>query len=445
MNKISFLCFLLFCVTISSEAQFIAKPLNFPDTMHNVYTYSILDENHGWFGADHVDWSTFTIYHYPYAIKTNDGGNTWEFDSIPMTGSIIAVQELSAVDTNICYYVLTDNDIIFQVWKTTDGGNTWTKMTTSQFSGVFINFIHAFSADTVTAFGAVNGGYWEIESSMNGGNTWTRVPSANIPAPLGGEYSNWRFHSVRGDTVWFATSRGRCYKSVDRGQTWTVQQVITVNGIECDVKFSSAMNGVFFKSALGWGAKITSDGGITWTNATAVGNKTIISASPVGGWPEGFVYSTSTSSAGLVDIYFTPDLFTTNIMISQGNASSGLLSFLNSTIGWLSGSGRPLNNIYKFDGILTAINEARQDNEHLTIMPNPTISSALVRLPVNTGPGNGNISVFDMSGRMVFSETMAAGCEWTNLDAASLCKGIYVVQYTNGLGRQQNQRWVVKH
>lgn len=305
MKIVDYLCFLLLCVPMASEGQFITKPLNFPDTLYNVYTYSILDENHGWFGADHIDWSSITLFNYPYAVKTSDGGNTWEFDSIPMAGYIIAVQELSAVDTNICYYILTDSDITFQVWKTTDGGNSWTNKTTNQFSGGFIDFIHAFSADTVTAFGDVNGGFWEIESSVNGGNTWTRVASANIPAPLSGEYSNWRFHSIWGDTVWFATSRGRCYKSVDRGQTWTVYSVISVNGTECDVKFSSGINGVFFKSGVSGGTKITSDGGMTWTDVSTPGNKAIISASPVGGWPEGFIYSAATSSSGIVDIFFT--------------------------------------------------------------------------------------------------------------------------------------------
>lgn len=104
-----------------------------------------------------------------------------------------------------------------------------------------------------------------------------------------------------------------------------------------------------------------------------------------------------------------------------------------------------MNDIYKFDGLLTAINDARQDNNHLTILPNPTTGTALVRLPGNIGTGNGKISVFNMSAQMVFSKPTEAGSEWSNLDAATLCNGIYVVVYTNGIGELQHQRWVVKH
>lgn len=445
MRSKVYLCIALLCFPLVSEGQFIAKPLNFSDTLYNVYTYSIIDENHAWFGVDHIDWTTMTLYNYPYAVKTSDGGDTWQFDSIPMAGSIIAVQELSAVDTNVCYYVLTDSDVSFYVWKTTDGGNSWTQKTTSQFSGVFIDFIHAFSADTVTAFGDVNGGYWEIEYSVDGGDSWTRVPSANIPAPLGGEYSNWRYHSVRGDTVWFATSRGRCYRSVDKGLTWTVSSVISVNGIECDVKFASAMNGVFFKSAMNGGIKISSDGGQTWTDITIQGSNSIISASPVAGWPAGFIYSTPTSVPGMVDVYFTPDHFNTNLLVSQGIASIGHLSFLNASTGWLSGAGTETFDIYKYDGLLTAINDTRKDDTHMNIIPNPSRNSAMVWLGRGNGPGPGNISVFDVSGRMVYRKIVAAESEWTDLDASSFSNGFYEVVYISGIGESQTLRWIVQH
>ena len=433
------------CMSLAARAQFVTKPLNFPGTLYNVYTYAILDENHSWFGVDHVNWSTLTLYHFPYAVKTNDGGNTFLFDSIPATGTTICVQELSAIDTNLCYYVVTDGDVTFSVWKTTDGGTSWVNKSDGQFTGGFIDFIHAFSADTVTAFGDINGGYWEVQCSTDGGDTWTRTPSSNIPAGMSSEYSNWRHHAVIGNTVWFATSRGRCYKSENRGLNWTVTPVISVNGIECDVKFSSPLNGVFFKASVGGGTKITTDGGTTWSAVTIPGNRPIISASPVDGWPAGFVYTMSTSTANVVDVYFTPDLFSTNIPIGQGISSSGLLSFKNTTTGWLSGAGTATDNLYSFNGVLTSLKEAATNSSTLSIVPNPSCNSALVTLPAETSRKQGVLSVFDLAGNLVYWMPADTRGKWMSLDAGNFRNGCYIVTYRDEKGNVCSQRWIVCH
>ena len=315
----------------------------------------------------------------------------------------------------------------------------------TQFTGGFIDFIHAFSADTVTAFGDINGGYWEIQRSVDGGDTWTRTPSSNIPSGLAGEYSNWRHHSVVGDTVWFATSRGRCYKSVNKGLNWTVTPVITVNGTECDVKFSSSLNGVFFKSSVSGGTKITTDGGTTWNAVSIPGNNPIVSASPVAGWPAGFIYTLPTSTANVVDVYFTPDLFTTNVIICQGISSTGLLSFKNSSTGWLSGAETATDNIYKFDSLLNSLNESGKNISKLSIMPNPSRSSALVRLPTEPNKKAGVLNVFDIAGDLVYSMITDVNSEWTSLDADNFLNGFYMVEYVSSNGNVCNQRWIVNH
>lgn len=47
------------------------------------------------------------------------------------------------------------------IWKTTDGGTTWSSHNTTQFEGGFANFYHAFSADTGMAL--LGSEKWVIE------------------------------------------------------------------------------------------------------------------------------------------------------------------------------------------------------------------------------------------------------------------------------------------
>lgn len=60
----------------------------------------------------------------------------------------------------------------------------------------------------------------------DGGSTWTRVPQANIPAKLPVESgTGGKSYSAIGNTIWFASSAGRCFKSVDGGNNWTAVMV----------------------------------------------------------------------------------------------------------------------------------------------------------------------------------------------------------------------------
>lgn len=105
------------------------------------------------------------------------------------------------------------------IWKTTDGGTTWSSHNTTQFEGGFANFYHAFSANTGMAMGDPTAGYFEIQHTYNGGLTWNRLPSIYIPDPLPEEMGLVNSYSAVGNSIWFATSMGRCFRSTDRGQT----------------------------------------------------------------------------------------------------------------------------------------------------------------------------------------------------------------------------------
>src|SRR5690606_9560040 len=111
------------------------------------------------------------------------------------------------------------------------------------------------------------GGYFELYTTTNGGTNWTRVPSANIPAPLSGEYGYVHNYDVVNNTNWFGTNKGRIYKSVDKGLNWTVAQSPVSDfagaAIAGNYTFSTETKGLLNTST---GLMYnTTDGGATWT------------------------------------------------------------------------------------------------------------------------------------------------------------------------------------
>jgi photosystem II stability/assembly factor-like uncharacterized protein len=167
------------------------------------------------------------------------------------------------------------------IWKTTDGGITWNQQGAGQIyntAGVsFPNVVHFWDANVGFAMGDPVAGEYEIYTTNDGGNTWTPVPGANIPAPTSGEYGIVDHYEVVGDTVWFDTNKGRVFRSIDRGLTWTVAPTgITVpanNAI--DIVFWNNNEGLarLFNGSTGaQTVRKTVDGGSTWTAFTPVGN-----------------------------------------------------------------------------------------------------------------------------------------------------------------------------
>jgi photosystem II stability/assembly factor-like uncharacterized protein len=97
------------------------------------------------------------------------------------------------------------------VWKTSDGGVTWTKQTTVPFNVTtsFPNVVKFFDANNGFLMGDSDAaGVFEIFTTSNGGTTWSKVPAANIPAAPD-EFGYTGLKARVEDTVWFGTNLGR--------------------------------------------------------------------------------------------------------------------------------------------------------------------------------------------------------------------------------------------
>ena len=450
-----FFLFSVFAVLLlGTNAQFIPKPLNFPTSGYFTDYVGTVDSNTVWVGTYHVD-QGFSVP-YSNAIRSVDGGNTWQFSDIPETGSTILICGVSPLNADTCYYLLY-NDNGGAIWKTENGGMTWTKKTTTQFIGGFANFYHAFTADSGIAGGDPNLGYFEIQLTADGGNSWTRVPSANLPAPLTGEYgASQSGSSSIGNHVWFATNKGRCYHSSNRGLNWTVSQV-TSGGIQYSVCFIDSLRGVFWQPTPAFKKSlmaltdyyITTDGGLTWTMHSLASNYHIRNFCSVPGINGGIlVCAYDSDHNNTTTVLFSPNFFTSLRVIQTNLLSDGFSSFTGATSGWLSGVGLQTANMFRFTGNLmtfTGVTDASINNTSLIINPNPSSSEAVLCIPAAFLQKSLNLEICDITGKIVGTQSISSSSEYFKLDPSGFSNGIYIIHLTADGGMSGICRWVICH
>lgn len=245
-----------------------------------------------------------------FILKTNDGGETWENVGYNFKAQVYSFAMPSA---NVWYV----GNSINQIYKTTDGGATFTKQTHPIVSTTTdFNDMSFVSVDT--GYAVSSGG--KIIKTVNGGATWT---DANTPFGTSGVWSLYTptaskviavgasakaFMTTDGGTTWTQMTTGipgtffvtRFYnenfgliggynspdpvlsKTTDGGATWTPVGIPTDQGI-------GSLWGIGFKDVLTfWVTDVngviayTTDGGTTWSVAKKVAGHTIFSVSVFG-------------------------------------------------------------------------------------------------------------------------------------------------------------------
>jgi len=193
-------------------------------------------------------------------LKTTDGGDTWQtIQNVPFTpthipNDVVDVQFLSASLGFITVGSFTDPLFLGTVYKTTNGGSTWTVVDAgaiaaqrthffAEDNGIVIgaaffagNVISKIVSDTIAAYhyysnspdlfnlsidfrnnlvGVVGDSKGVVYRTFDGGITWDSITASNSEAPI---------HSIKflDDNTILASTDGVLLISYDAGQTWGV-------------------------------------------------------------------------------------------------------------------------------------------------------------------------------------------------------------------------------
>lgn len=317
------------------------------------------------------------------------------------------------------------------IWKTADGGTTWTKQATASFNTAgqsFANIVHFFDANNGVAQGDPASGYFEIYTTSNGGTTWTRVPSANIPAPLGGaEYGVTNVFETVGNTIWFGTDKGRLFKSTDMGLNWTAATSPITDFTSATAggsfTFKDANNGLLLTD--GGSLYKSTDGGLTWLPQTFSGPIFTGDMTYVPGTSKVVCTGAATSASG--SSYSLDDGLN---WISIDTNQHLLVEFLDGNTGFTGGfnTSATVGGISKYTG--TVLPRASFDSESFSVYPNPINDNFNIQNGNNIAISG--LTISDINGRTV--KTLNVNAIENQINISDLNSGVYFLNITSDKG-----------
>jgi photosystem II stability/assembly factor-like uncharacterized protein len=291
--RLSLIALMICASSLHAQWNTLAHDATINRSIRDVFFVSSTGYAAGW-RADGVPWGTRGLLY-----KTTDGGQTWNFISIPLSigndsvmgfNNVHFVTALKGFASASCYTTNGSVGLNYgAIVKTADGGQTWTPCFSSkaqvnysttytiQFNHVFFdNMWHGvISASRQTGPTTYNGVTY---NTNNGGTTWNAQVTAYAVAPANASFFTSPSNGcVAGGKLFAFTSpyNGRIAVTTNGGNSWSPTFFDSDYGY-ADINFPSSQIGYAVGDSMystipgGCKGKLvkTTDGGINW-NAMA--------------------------------------------------------------------------------------------------------------------------------------------------------------------------------
>ncbi len=286
-------------------------------------------------------------------VVTTDGGRTWKAGVVP-GAETLQFRDVQGVSEKVAYLMSispTGTDPTeFRIYKTTDGGATWTMQFQNHNPGAFYDCMAFWTPNKGIAHSdSVNGVFPDLRTTN--GSTWQDI-SANMPPAQPGEASFAASGTCAatqgGQNAWIVTGGvpiARVLATRDGGDTWNAYDLPLVSNGSAGaftVAFRNPWNGIVGGGDLDPGdpnnarTAVSHDGGMTWalTNAPPV-TGAIFGLSYVQGAGDGDRTVVVTANAG--GAAWTPDEGTTWYSLPNV-AGYWAVAFASPQAGWLVGT-----------------------------------------------------------------------------------------------------------
>lgn len=388
--------------------------------------------------------------------KTTNGGNLWVPGQV-LTLTNYGLGNICAIDENtawVAVYYNGNQNNNCGVYKTINGGASWVQQPVLQGASSFANNVYFWDGNKGMAHGDLRDGYFEAYTTTDGGDSWTRVPVTDfsgVPV-LTGEGGWTSVIEVTGtSTVMFGTNKGNLYKSDDFGLTWvasyTGASAAGTNGGINQIAFKDPMNGLVAhanETTYMFDLYETSDGGATWGPVNYTGNCFSNDIKYVPGSYNTYVTTgAATANSGCSYSFDGGHTWT------EFNGTTGVqflaMDWIDNATGWAGDfndatSPTTIGGMYKYNGVLTDILQINPLQGGFSIYPNP--GNGLLTLAV-IGAENMDVQIriYDMIGKLVYQDIENQSLVSYNktIDLQYLPKGMYVAQLSSGKNTYQQK------
>src|SRR6201997_1585651 len=218
-------------------------------------------------------------------VVTTDGGNTWKAGVVP-GAELLQFRDVEGVSAKVAYLQsigVSGDPTDFRIYKTVDGGATWTMQFQNQNPGAFYDCFAFWTPHRGIAHSdSVNGVFPDLRTTD--GMTWQDI-SNNMPPALPGAASfassGTCVTTQGGRNAWIATGGAaiaRVLATRDQGNTWNVYDTPLFSSPSAGaftVDFRDPHNGIVGGGDLDPSdpnnarTAVSSDGGRTWTLTSA--------------------------------------------------------------------------------------------------------------------------------------------------------------------------------